>query len=160
MWNVDPKEAERRSEQFHSSKHISNMATHANSDSIIKHLSKQYRLVIITGRRIELEQITLEWLDKHYPSLFSDVKFVNVWSHRGAVSTKAAIGKEIGTDYLIDDNLEQCKIAASVGIKTLLFGNYSWNKTKSKVRNITRVANWQEVKRYFDSQGQTSRGST
>lgn len=152
MWKVDRDEGERRAKEFHNSTHISDMARLNDADKVLKELAKKYRLVIITARRLELEKVTLAWLDKHYPLLFAEVKFVNVWAHRGDVVSKAEVGRELGASYLIDDNPTQCKLAAEAGIKALLFGDYVWNRANDSVEGVTRVANWQEVKEYFDAQ--------
>jgi hypothetical protein len=42
---------------------------------------------------------------------------------------------------------------AEAGVDGLLFGNYPWNQSKELPSNVRRVANWAEVKEYFNVQG-------
>ena len=63
--------------------------------------------------------------------------------------TKAEICAEIGADYLVDDQPKHCLAAAKAGIKTILFGDYKWNRDTKLMPNMVRAKNWQEVLEYF-----------
>ena len=63
--------------------------------------------------------------------------------------TKADLAKDLDIDFLIDDQIKHVKACAELGIKGLLYGDYSWNKTDEIFPNITKVKNWQETLEYF-----------
>jgi len=66
--------------------------------------------------------------------------------------TKNDVIKQIGADYLIDDQPKHCIAAAKAGIKTVLFGDYKWNRDLKLRKNMVRARNWQEVLEYFNGQ--------
>jgi uncharacterized HAD superfamily protein len=122
----------------------------------LKHLSLKYKLVVVTSRRKKLDKITEEWLKQNYKGIFSEIHYSGIWddlqratSHKIKL-TKAEVCRQIGADYLIDDQPKHCMAAAEAGITSLVFGDYSWNKDIELGPNMVRVKNWQEVLEYFD----------
>ena len=95
---------------------------------------------------------TYEWVKKYFPGVFEGVHFVPIWETNNKV-TKAEICQQIGADYLIDDLPRHCNLAAEVGIKALLFGDYSWNRNEEITEGVTRVKDWPAVVEYFDEKG-------
>jgi len=61
--------------------------------------------------------------------------------------TKGQLGKQLGGGLLIDDNIQHCESAVELGIDTVLFGDYGWNRTNTSLK---RCYNWQEVIEYLD----------
>ena len=51
----------------------------------------------------------------------------------------------IGASYLIDDSFGHCELAAEVGIKAILFGNYGWNRQQTLIDGIVRCKDWDAV---------------
>eukprot|EP00198_Chlamydomonas_reinhardtii_P008606 XP_001697943.1 predicted protein [Chlamydomonas reinhardtii] len=87
-------------------------------------------LVVVTSRQHVIQDVTLDWLDRHYGGLF----------------------RTIGAQVLIDDNPSYATECAAAGIRVLLYdwqGAYPWSKLPtSGVRNrelITVVRDWAEV---------------
>jgi uncharacterized HAD superfamily protein len=156
VWKVSIDEAMRRSDEFHASGVVKEYRRVDNALMVLKKLSEQYRLIIITARRKDLKASTDDWLDQHFPGVFSEVRYAGIWDSDHPVShqvsqTKAEICRELGADYLIDDQLKHCIGAADAGITSLLFGAYNWNQTKTSLPdNVVRVASWTEVARYFN----------
>lgn len=150
VWEVEHEEVERRALEFHTSVSAAEYELIAASNITIMSLSQHYNLKIVTARRKEMIQPTLEWLEQYFPGVFNDVHFVPIWEPNNLV-TKADICKEIGADYLIDDLPEHCIIASAGGIESLLFGDYAWNRTHDLIPGMTRVRNWDEVLQYFES---------
>lgn len=116
----------------------------------IRLLERKYDLVIITSREDRMVAVTHEWLGRHFPKIFKQVEFVRIWEKNGE-HTKATIGKELGAEYLIDDNVEHCNLAQEAGIQSLLFGEYGWNRKQVVVPGVIRVKDWQAVREYFDA---------
>lgn len=112
-------------------------------------LEKSYNFAVVTSRGDRSFVFTHAWLEGHFPKVFKQVAFVPIWSKDKEV-TKAAICKEIGAVYLIDDNAEHCNLAQEAGVQALLFGEYGWNRNVELGKDVIRVRNWQEVLEYFD----------
>lgn len=148
LWQIENDEAERRAAEFHTSENISRYRMKIDSLDALKILSKYYDLYIVTARRKWVIEDTIEWVNKHYPNLFKGIHFVPIWEPNNKV-TKAEICKEIGANYLIDDSPQHCNIAATNGIKAIMFGGYPWNNDKNTVDGVTRCTNWEEVLKYF-----------
>lgn len=124
---------------------------------VLKKLSQKYNLVIATSRRKTLITDTNEWIDQHFPNIFSGVHYAGIWDdatkRMGAhLKTKADLVRQIGADYLVDDYPKHCSAAAQVGIQTVLFGDYPWNRDVVASPGVARARNWHEVEGYFDGQ--------
>lgn len=149
FWPVDWDEIMRRAGEFHTPETTAAYAVLSGAQEALQALSKSYNLVVVTARTKTIVQTTHDWLGKHFEGVFSDVHFVPIWEENNTV-TKADICKEIGADYLIDDVVRHCNIAAKGGITPLLFGNYVWNRSETVEPNVVRVADWNAVLEYFD----------
>ncbi len=119
----------------------------------IKKLKQKYKPVIITARPLSIERLTIGWLKEHFGDAFGAVDFVGApkWGKGGNVASKERLLTEHKVSYLVDDSLNHCKKAASMGLTALLFGEYKWNEGEQLPGNIVRVKNWQEVLEYFDA---------
>jgi len=111
---------------------------------------------VVTSRRREASKDTIDWIKRHFGDVFEEIHFAGIWDNLdGNVLEKlkldkTEICKQIGADYLIDDQPKHCIAAADAGIKALLFGDYKWNRNTKLKTGMTRVNNWQEVLEYFD----------
>jgi 5'(3')-deoxyribonucleotidase len=156
VWNVTLEEAMRRSDEFHLSGVIKDYKQVEGAFTVLKKLSKKYKLLIVTARKKDIKELTDQWLDMYFPGIFTEVRYAGIWdtdhatSHQ-LVQTKAEICRDLGADYLIDDQLKHCIGAAGAGITSLLFGTYRWNQTDTQLpENVIRVASWRDIARYFD----------
>lgn len=151
LWGEMPwDEIERRAADFHTPERTLAYAKIEEASEVLAHLKQWYRLVIVTARSQDLIEVTHEWLDLHHADVFEEVHFVPIWLADNTI-TKADICKQIGATYLIDDVVKHCNIAAEGGITALLFGDYRWNR-QGVDRRVKTVANWQDVREYFDGQ--------
>jgi 5'(3')-deoxyribonucleotidase len=148
VWGVDSEEGERRIEGFIKSGGLKDQKPIPGAIEAISELQKRFKLVVVTSRHDEHAEDTRAWLEKHYPRVFKGVLFTSAWGNKASVM-KAKVCKDIGADYLIDDNFEHCKLVAEEGIKGLLFGELGWNMNKLLPKGVTRVKNWQEVLEFF-----------
>ncbi len=148
LWEVDKEEGAERFKKFLDEKYPLKQVIHKDTREVIRKLTQKFRLEIITSRKSNYQQVTLEWIEQHIPGVFDGVHFTDVWS-KGEGAKKAKVCLEIGAGYLIDDNAEHCNLAAKEGINALLFGDFGWNLTKQLHQNVTRVRDWGEVGKYF-----------
>lgn len=155
LWGVDHTEVERRMVEFADSGIVADYPHFEDAVPVVHKLSQSYDLVIVTSRRSALMQHTAVWLEQYFGHVFKDVRhagfYDNLHDEGSWRKTKADICREIGADYLVDDQLKHCIAAAEAGIESLLFGNYSWNKAESLPKGIRRVSDWAEVEAYFDA---------
>ncbi len=156
MWGVSNEEVTKRMNEYAELGIAADYAYFKDSVSTVERLSQKYDLIVVTSRRSLLKDLTKTWLDKHFGGVFKEVRhsgFFDNLEDRSYHETKAEICKEIGADYLIDDQPKHCFAVAEAGIQALLFGDYIWNKKiKELPPRVTRVANWQKVEEYFNGQ--------
>lgn len=114
-------------------------------------LRARYSLVLVTARSSLEVGYTEQWLAQHAPKLFDEVAFMHQWrrdeSHQ---VTKGDICRELGADYLIDDNYNHCAGAATLGAQAILFGEYGWNKQDELPPNVSRAKDWAAVRGFFE----------
>ena len=155
IWKIDnQQEAEK---QMHAYIKYTTHLVKRNQDApaILAKLSKRYKLVIVTARRVEYQEDTQLWLKNHYGKLFSEIHYARIWDEVTKDRIKASkkeVLKEVGAQYLIDDQPKHCIAAAEAGIKALLFGDYGWNRETPLQPNMVRAKNWQEVLEYFENE--------
>src|SRR5579862_2110664 len=145
-------EAENRFEAFLASPIKDDLKVVEGALKAIQELKRNYELVVVTSRYGRQLQTTQPWLEKHFPETFKRLEFVALWN-KDKSATKATIAKEIGADYLVDDNADHCALAAEEGITALLFGEQGWNRNVLEAPGIIRVKNWEEVLEYFNGRG-------
>jgi 5'(3')-deoxyribonucleotidase len=158
VWNVSLEEAMRRAEEFHISGVVADYQYKHGALDVLQKLSQTYKLITVTSRRSILKDHTTRWLERHFPGVFDDVCYAGIWEGDKTIEqminqTKADVCLALGADYLIDDQIKHCFGAASVGMKSLLFGEYGWNQTTDRLpENVIRVKDWKDVEEYFDGE--------
>jgi hypothetical protein len=58
----------------------------------------------------------------------------------------------LGATYIIEDMPGHAFECAEAGIKTVLFGDYPWNKADKLPAGVTRCSDWPAVLEYFRTQ--------
>jgi 5'(3')-deoxyribonucleotidase len=155
IWGIDQddhEELEKRAVEFLT--HTTPKYKHfPEAEEALRRLSENYDLVVVTSRRAAMSADTLAWIDEHFPRIFKKVHFAGIWDKMAEDRiniTKAEVVKQVGAGYLIDDQPKHCIAAAEAGIKSILFGDYKWNRGTKLTPNMVRAKNWQEVLEYFD----------
>lgn len=144
VWGVSPEEADRRALAFHASGAHARLRSITGAFEILQQLRASYDLAIVTVRRQSTIEDTRQWVNRHYPNIFTEIHFVHFWDDNDT-TTKAQLCQRIGAHYLIDDSVKHCALAAQAGMQALLFGDYAWNKAEKLPERIKRVAEWNEV---------------
>jgi 5'(3')-deoxyribonucleotidase len=155
LWQTDEKEMDRRVNEMFADGFVKDHKPIKEANEILKELSRQYELHVITSRRKIIEKDTKQWLDKFFPSVFTEIHFAGIWDksvQNRMQMTKSDLLRSMNIKYFIDDQPRHCFAAAEAGIKTLLFGDYPWNKDIDKPKNVFWVKNWQEVGEYFKNE--------
>lgn len=154
MWKIDLDETFKRAKEFHEDDIVGSYNLIDGALDVLKKLKDKYTLILITSRRMSIKPSTLGWINAHYPNIFEDCVFAGFFDAdkpdlNHLKMTKAELAKNLKADYLIDDQLKHIEAAAEIGIKGLLFGDYSWNQKDDLPKNVKRVKDWNEVLNYF-----------
>ena len=150
IWtDVDDDEVYRRAMEFLTTESVYNFEPKEGALEVLKELSKTSELFIVTARPSHLTEITTKWVDKHFNGIFKGVHMVPIWEPDNTV-TKADICNQIGAKYLIDDNVEHCNIAHDGGMRSIIFGDYTWNRLLDIDGGVEKCKSWQDVAEYFD----------
>ncbi len=152
MWGISNDEVAERMEEYARLGIVSDYPHIEDAVPVLAKLKLNYRLIVITSRRQSLINHTDAWLKKYFGELFEEVHYSGIFDnldHGSYHATKAEICKDVGADFLIDDQLKHCEAVAEAGITALLFGEYTWNKVTNLPRRVLRVNSWAEVEKYF-----------
>ena len=119
------------------------------SQSAIKKLGQKYHLVLITARPSFMQKRTVEWIEQHFEGRFQESRFVgaDVWGHVNLRATKKDALKELQASIFIEDSLKHVTDAAKLGIRGVLFGDYTWNRTDDLPKGVVRAKDWAEVEK-------------
>jgi uncharacterized HAD superfamily protein len=108
----------------------------------LEQLSQEYDIVIVTSRPPRHVEYTSAWLRRYFGGLITAVYFANYWQEDLPKSSKADLCRRLGVDVLVDDHLDYVSECAGVGIRCLLFGDYSWNRAVALPAGVRRVRDW------------------
>lgn len=114
----------------------------------LRKLKKQYHLVVVTSRKVEWVSATQQWLEDVLPGVFDGISFVHHEDNDARTKGDACI--ELGASWLIDDNVEHCFSAKNRGVRSLLFGDYGWNRRVPDQSYDLIVKDWQAVLEFFE----------
>lgn len=151
IWKCSQDESNHKVHEFFTSNHFAEgIEVIPGSYESLLRLQQLCDLIVVTSRQHVIQQPTLEWIDRHYPQVFSEVHFGNHFALEGVSKKKSDICRSIGAEILIDDNPNYAVECAEAGIQVLLYDwehGYPWSKTQEGPTHdrITRVRNWQEV---------------
>lgn len=112
---------------------------------VLTRLAKKYDLVIVTARPQPMKDLTIAWLEKHFPELFSQVRVVGHERWGLGAAPKGQAFQELGVSILIDDHPTHCRAAHDQGIRALRFGEYPWSDSETLPDGVEAVRNWEEV---------------
>ncbi len=104
-------------------------------------------LYIITNRTITPNEITLNWLERNYGNVFSDIKYGSNDCFNGR-PPKGEICKELKLDFFVEDIIKNAKSIENVGIQTLLLDK-KWNQEFENTELIKKVYSWKDIVDYF-----------
>ena len=154
LWGVDLDEAVARGQAMLEDRMHERLKHNDEAVEGLHRLGEDYNLIVLTARNLATKELTLEWLGRHYPMISpGSVNFAGIWDNPkpdAVTRTKGSIAKQLGVEYIIDDQLKHCLAADEHGIQALLFGDYRWNQQDELPASITRVSNWTAVWEYFE----------
>ena len=155
MWHVSDAEAIARRTMMKNTEMNTTLKPLENAYEVLEKLTTKFEIVALTSRPEDIARATAGWTEMHFPHLVSRIVHSNFWSQiPGKIShsanlTKGNLAQEIGTSFLIDDQPKHANSFAELGGRSLLFGDYGWNRDAEIVDGVTRVADWGGVADYF-----------
>jgi 5'(3')-deoxyribonucleotidase len=149
LWQITPQHLEDWQKNIMQNREIyPDLKPVKNAKTILKKLSVNYEIIVLTSRSMQFAAMTEEWLGKHFADIVQEVHFSGCWDNvtiDSANGTKGKIVRALGAEYLIDDQPKHCLSARENGVKSILFGDYSWNRHLEKTADIHKARNWDEV---------------
>lgn len=154
VWGLNKDEVRRRADLIHLERMVRNLDHKPEARPVLEKLAQRFELMVVTSRRIQNKDDTLDWLQKYYPMISTELvtftSFFDKIDDQSIKKTKGSLIASLGASYMIDDLPKHCFSAVDHGVKALLFGSYSWNRIDTLPESITRVADWGDVERYFE----------
>jgi uncharacterized HAD superfamily protein len=146
LFNIDETLVLSRMNEYYDNREVLKIEPVEGSiEGINQLLKKGYELQIVTARPPFYKELTVEWVEKHFPDKFQQIHFAfNPYNRNSEKMTKAQICKQIGAKVLLDDNLVNALDCASNGITVYLM-DAPWNQTDDLPENIIRVKSWKEI---------------
>lgn len=138
-----------RIKKFVESEAFKNIVPLEYAVEVLDFLQKHFILVIITSRQDFYEDLTHQWLDRHFPTVFSEVHFTEYIQGKGSQIPKSKICLDMGAKFIIEDNLDTVLDCAKVGVTSLLFGDYPWNQMQKTPKGVVKAKDWKAVEEYF-----------
>jgi 5'(3')-deoxyribonucleotidase len=139
---------ERAKRFYHSPEHQRTLPVEGTLQAVAD-LAKDYSLQIVTSRPETVRDATLQWLDRHFPGLFSDFHFTNIYAAATGVQpkNKAEVCRSIGARTLIDDALRHAREVSSSGIPVLL-PDRPWNRGETPP-GVHRLQTWDDIVKWI-----------
>ena len=97
----------------------------------------------MTGRRKELTDQTIEWINQHFPDCFEEIYFMNHYSISEEQHKKSEVLQSLGIRYMVEDSLSYARECSLAGITVFLMTK-PWNKKKD-FPGVIRVDDWHEL---------------
>jgi len=110
---------------------------------IILELSKNNKIFFITSR-VHAKDGTLESLNKNFSEINFELIFSSNPYHKNEGKSKGEICKELGINFMIEDDIKHCEECIQKGIKVFLLDK-PWNQKYLENEDIIRVKNWNEI---------------
>ena len=163
LWNLDAKREDHRTIVTQRGSEIltntvPTMERVEGAYEALKALEGHFNFIVVTSRRSDLEAMTLIWLKTRYPNLFHQKKiyftgFYDTIKEGSWRLSKGDMLRNLGVQYLIDDQVKHCNSAARHGITSLLFGGYAHQRRGDSVHtDVVAVHDWNAVKEFFDAE--------
>lgn len=113
-------------------------------ESLIKLKNDWYILKIVTARMKNLlSEYTQNWIDQHYPNIFTDIIYVNN-STLNDNKTKWELCNEYWIKHMIEDNPDYALELAHSWVTTYLLEK-PWNiHRKEEHKNLIKIKSWEE----------------
>ena len=101
-----------------------------------------YKMFLVTARAQPYESKTKEWIESHFPNIFSWYLFMNQYTDNEI--PKSELCKKAWIQILIDDNIQNIKDVNSLWIPGILLDK-PWNQNVEDTKLMRRVYSRDEI---------------
>lgn len=143
-WGGTRDDAIRKMYEFFATDHFAQIDPIPGSLAAIKTLKERgHDLFIVTGRQHDIVAKTEKWIRRHFPKVFSGIRFANSYSRNSQSAKKSEICARLGITIMIEDDMDHAEELARSGITVLLF-DQPWNQGDLE-DHIERVFSWKQI---------------
>lgn len=139
----DKKHAEQKLHEFHTSSYGKTLPI-PGVKKILEKLKKNNELYVITARGDDIKKVTLKWVNKNFPNIFSGIYLTNEFVNSKTKTNKKTVCNDLKIDIFVEDNLDYATECVSPKRKVYLL-DYPWNQAKKLTKGITRVSSWEKI---------------
>lgn len=111
---------------------------------ILLKLKQKHSLILITGRPVEIKNITLKWLKT------KKIPFDNLYFMQGRQKHEIAKLNGHKLSLFLEDHPDYAFRMVQSGVRVLLM-DYPWNQSLSSHPQITRVKNWKQIRKFLEN---------
>ena len=144
-------ECVRTCEAWSKAGHTSEMTPYPDALPALRKLkARGHELFVVSGRHAFSHAATREWLERHFPGIFTGVSFISFRSHDGDTTSKADRCRELGVRVLIEDDphyIDECRAA---GIPIILLAQ-PWNRAIKADAAVRLAKDWDDILREIES---------
>ncbi len=123
----------------------------AGMDAIVRGLKNQWHeLYVITARGDELQEATIQWIETHYPKMFSDIILANHYNENSRC--KWDICHYLWSELMFEDTIHNSEKIIAKDIPVIM-PNKPWNKGYESGNNIHKVDRVEQMKEILVKKG-------
>ncbi|MFH1856524.1 MAG: hypothetical protein ABH836_04770 [Candidatus Omnitrophota bacterium] len=107
-------------------------------------LNEKHSLIIITGRPVEVKEVTIKWLRE------KEIPFDKLYFMQGRQKHEVALQNGHELTHFMEDHPDYAFGMAEIGVNVFLM-DYPWNQ---KIKNhplITRVKDWRQINKMLEA---------
>lgn len=144
-WKIPREELMRRIVHFNTTRSKQDMLPLPGAQAMIARIAQKHSLHIVTNRPVEIAATTMEWVEQHFPGMFSDAHFCSRGKESRTFRSKSSVCKTIGASILLEDHPHNIISCAGDGIHIYLM-DQPWNRQEFPLLPgaIIRVSSWQD----------------
>jgi uncharacterized HAD superfamily protein len=128
-----------------------NMIPISDSIDVLKRLSKEHELYLISARSTKLEKTTRKLIDNYFPNIFKEIHLINKKEEINNKKSEVCLEQKI--DIMIDDSLSNLIDCEKVGTKGIWFTQYLTARRNEFINpKIIIARSWLDVERQIEKE--------
>jgi len=144
VWGGTKEEEVKKLEEFFESHYFRDVFPTPGSQQAMNFLINEgHKLSVVTGRVYSLTQKTEEWIEKHFPNVFSEIYHTNSYGLTGKKLMTSEMCKIQNMDFILDDAMMHILDCSTSGIPVLVYDS-PWNQGVLPNGTI-RMKSWDEI---------------
>lgn len=147
MWSCSKEELFERVDDFYVSPEHRDAVPVAGAEAAIRILSEDHDLFVVTAKPERLRGMTEEWIGRHFPGMFRELRFTGGYQRRNdGYVRKSELCRELEIRTFIDDALSNVEDLAPIMDRMFLLDS-PWNRREVHYDSVIRVFSWDDILR-------------